>query len=207
MYYNIGSTSIPVISILDISLGSQKVLWLAIFFSMAVKTPLLPFNTWLTYAHSEAPVGGSIVLAGVILKLATYGYLRVLIQLLPEASVYFSPLVQSISLITLVYASLSTIQQTDYKKIVAYSSVAHMSVVVLGLFSNTVQGMEGAIILSIAHGLVSPALFYLVGGVLYDRYHSRDIRYFRGLTNYMPLFSVLFFVFSISNAAVPISAN
>jgi NADH-ubiquinone oxidoreductase chain 4 len=174
---------------------------------MAIKTPLMPFNTWLTYAHSEAPVAGSIILAGLILKLATYGYMRILLQFLPDASYYFSPLVQTFAVVTIIYASLVTLRQTDFKKLVAYSSVAHMGVVVLGIFSNTTQGIEGAILLSIAHGFVSPALFFLVGGVLYDRYHTRTIRYYRGMTTYMPLFSVFFFVFTIFNAAVPLSAN
>lgn len=207
IFYNVGSTDYQVLSLSEISLESQKVLWLAIFISMAVKTPLVPFNTWLTYAHSEAPVGGSIVLAGVILKLATYGYLRVLLQFLPDASYYYGPLVQAVAVISLIYASLVTLRQTDFKKLVAYSSVAHMSTVVLGLFSNTVQGLEGAVLLSIAHGFVSPALFFLVGGVLYDRYHTRTIRYYRGLTVYMPIFSLFFFLFTIFNAAVPLSAN
>lgn len=207
IYYNVGSTDFNVVSLSEIHPDSQKLLWLAIFMSIAIKTPLIPFNTWLTYAHSEAPVGGSIVLAGVILKLATYGYMRILLQFLPDASYYFGPIVQTIAVISIIYASLVTLRQTDFKKLVAYSSVAHMGVVVLGLFSNTVQGIEGAILLSIAHGFVSPALFFLVGGVLYDRYHTRTIRYYRGLTAYMPLFSVFFFLFTIFNAAVPLSAN
>lgn len=207
IYYNVGSTDFNVVSLSEINTDSQRLLWLAIFISIAIKTPVIPFNTWLTYAHSEAPVGGSIVLAGVILKLSAYGYMRILLQFLPDASSYFSPLVQTIAVITIVYASLVTIRQTDFKKLVAYSSVAHISVVVLGLFSNTVQGIEGAILLSIAHGFVSPALFFLVGGVLYDRYHTRTIRYYRGLTAYIPLFSVFFFLFTIFNAAVPLSAN
>ncbi|KAK9893145.1 hypothetical protein P389DRAFT_184679 [Cystobasidium minutum MCA 4210] len=126
------------------------------------------------------PLAGSIVLAGLILKLAVYGFLRILIPLLPEATAYFSPLVQTIAVITLVYSSLTTLRQTDFKCLVAYSSIAHMSVVVAGIFSNTVQGIEGGIMLSIAHGFVSPALFMLVGGVLYDRFHTRVIRYYRG---------------------------
>lgn len=207
IYYNTGSTDFNMVSLSEISFESQKLLWLGIFLSIAIKTPLLPFNTWLTYAHSEAPVGGSIVLAGVILKLATFGYMRILLQFFPDASYYFSPLVQTIAVVTIIYASLVTLRQTDFKKLVAYSSVAHAATMVLGLFSNTIQGIEGAIMLGIAHGVVSPALFFLVGGVLYDRYHTRTIRYYRGITAYMPLFSMFFFVFSIFNAAVPLSAN
>lgn len=162
---------------------------------------------WLPRAHVEAPLAGSIVLAGLILKLAVYGFLRILIPLLPEASSYFSPLVQTIAVITLVYSSLTTLRQTDFKCLVAYSSIAHMSVVVAGVFSNTIQGIEGGIMLSIAHGFVSPALFMLVGGVLYDAYHTRTIRYYRGLTLYMPVFSVFFLLFTIANAGTPLSAN
>ncbi|PIM99163.1 NADH dehydrogenase subunit 4 [Handroanthus impetiginosus] len=207
IYYNVGSTDFQIISLSDINFDSQKILFLAIFISIAVKTPLVPFNTWLTYAHSEAPVGGSIVLAGVILKLATYGFIRIMLQFLPDACSYYSPLVQMFAIISVIYASLSTLRQTDFKKLVAYSSVSHVAVVVLGLFSNTIQGIEGAIILSLAHGLVSPALFFLVGGVLYDRYHTRTIRYYRGLVAYIPVFALFFFVFTIFNAAVPLSAN
>lgn len=209
IFYNIGSTDFQVVSLLsnEISLDSQKLLWLAIFISMAIKTPLLPFHVWLPRAHAEAPLAGSVILAGLILKLATYGYMRILIQFLPDATAYFSPLVQTIAVVTLIYASLATLRQTDFKALVAYSSIGHMAVVVLGLFSNTIQGIDGAILLSIAHGVVSPALFILVGGVLYDRYHTRVIRYYRGVTAYMPVFSLLFFVFTIFNAAVPLSAN
>lgn len=207
IYYNVGSTDFQVVSLSEMNLESQKLLWLAVFISMAIQTPLLPFHVWLPRAHAEAPLAGSFILAGLILKLATYGYMRILIQFLPDATSYFSPLVQTIAVITLIYASLATLRQTDLKALVAYSSIGHMAVVVLGLFSNTIQGIDGALLLSLAHGVVSPALFLLVGGVLYDRYHTRTIRYYRGMTAYMPLFSILFFVFTIFHAAVPLSAN
>lgn len=207
IYYHTGSTDFQVVSLSEINSDSQKLLWLGIFISMAIKTPLIPFHVWLPRAHAEAPLAGSVILAGLILKLATYGYMRILIQFLPDATSYYSPLVQTIAVITLIYASLATLRQTDFKALVAYSSIGHIAVVVLGLFSNTIQGMDGAILLSIAHGVVSPALFILVGGVLYDRYHTRIIRYYRGMTAYMPLFSLFFFVFTIFNAAVPLSAN
>ena len=155
----------------------------------------------------ESPLAGSMVLAGLILKLAVYGFLRILIPMLPEATAYFSPFVQTIAVVTLVYSSLTTLRQTDFKCLVAYSSVAHMSVVVIGLFSNTIQGISGGIFLSLAHGFVSPALFMLVGGVLYDRYHTRTIRYYRGLTTTMPIFSLFFFLFVLGNMAVPTTAN
>lgn len=207
IYSTVGSTDYNVISLCDLNLESQKILWLAVFISIAIKTPFIPFNTWLTYAHSEAPIGGSIILAGVILKLASYGYLRIQVSFLPDACNYYSPLVQTICVITIIYASLVTLRQTDFKKLIAYSSVAHAATIALGVFSNTIQGIEGAILLGIGHGLVSPALFYLVGGVLYDRFHTRTIRYYRGIVIYIPLFSVLFFIFSISNAGVPLTIN
>lgn len=207
IYYNTGSTDFEVVSLSEISLDSQKLLWLAVFVSMAIKTPLIPGHIWLYRAHAEAPLAGSVILAGLILKLATYGYMRIMLQFLPDASYYFSPLVQTVAVITIIYSSLVTLRQTDFKALIAYSSVAHMGVVVLGLFSNTIQGIEGAIILSIAHAFVSPALFILVGGVLYDRYHTRTIRYYRGMVSYMPVFAILFFLFTIFNAAVPLSGN
>jgi hypothetical protein len=182
-------------------------LWLGFFLSFAVKTPLFPFHIWLSEAHSTAPLAGSILLAAVILKLATYGYLRVLLPMFPDATNYFSPLVQTIAVITLVYASLATIRQVDTKKIVAYSSIGHQAVVVLGIFSNTIQGIEGAILLSIAHGFSSPGLFICVGGVLYNRYHTRVIAYYRGMALTMPVFTILFFIFTMSNSGVPLTLN
>lgn len=207
IYYNVGSTDFTIVSLSDISLDSQKILWLAFFLSFAVKTPLVPFHMWLPRAHAEAPLAGSILLAGVFLKLATYGYLRILINFMPDATSYFSPLVQTIAIVTLIYSSLATLRQVDFKALVAYSSISHMAIVVLGLFSNTIIGIEGAIALSVAHGVISPAMFTLVGGVLYDRFHTRVIRYYRGMTVYMPVFAALFFVTTAFNMAVPLSLN
>ena len=164
IYYNIGSTDFTVISLSEMSLSAQQILWLGFFLSFAVKTPLVPFHMWLPRAHAEAPLAGSILLAGLFLKLATYGYLRILIGFMPDATSYFSPLVQTIAIVTLVYSSLATLRQVDFKALVAYSSISHMAIVVLGLFSNTIVGIEGAIALSIAHGVISPAMFTLVGG-------------------------------------------
>jgi NADH-ubiquinone oxidoreductase chain 4 len=207
IFYHVGSSDFEVISLADISFESQRWLWLAIFLSLAVKTPLLPVHIWLSRAHVEANVATSMILAGLILKLATYGFLRVLIPFLPEATSYFSPLVQTIAVVTLIYSSLTTLRQTDFKVLVAYSSIAHMAVVVIGVFSNTVQGIEGAILLGIAHGIVSPAMFFCVGGILYDKYHTRVIRYYRGLTQYMPVFSTLFFLFILGNMSTPLTLN
>ena len=203
----VGSTDFQLISISEINLESQKILWLAFFLAFAIKTPLWPVTGWLYRAHADSPLAGSILLAGTILKLATYGYLRVLINFLPDATNYFSPLVQTIALITIVYASLATIVQQDTKSLIAYSSICHMGVVILGLFSNTIQGIEGAILLAVAHGFVSPALFICVGGVIYERTGVRLINYVRGLVTYMPVFTILFFIFTLCNTGIPLSLN
>lgn len=207
IYSYIGSTDFQLISLYDISFDFQKVLWLGFFLAFAVKTPLYPFIIWLPKAHADSVLSGSILLAATILKLATYGYLRVLINFLPDASHYFSPLVQTICIISIIYSSFSTIVQQDTKRLIAYSSIAHMAIVVLGLFSNTIIGIEGAILLSIGHGFVSPALFICVGGILYDRTHTRIITYMRGLVTYMPLFTILFFLFTLANTGIPLSLN
>lgn len=164
-------------------------------------------HIWLPRAHAEAPLAGSILLASVFLKLAVYGFLRVLINFLPDATNFFSPLVQTIAIVSLIYSSLATIRQSDLKRLVAYSSVSHMAIVVLGLFSNTIIGIEGAILLSIAHGFISPAMFAIVGGVLYDRRHTRIIRYYRGTAVYMPVFALLFFLATVANMGIPLSLN
>ena len=207
IYNHLGSTDFSLISLYDISFNSQKLLWLGFFLAFAVKTPLYPFIIWLPKAHGDSPLAGSIVLAGTILKLASYGMLRVLIQFLPDATNFFGPMVQCLAVISIVYASLSTIVQQDTKRLIAYSSIAHVSVIVLGIFSNTIVGIEGAILLSIAHGLVSPALFICVGGIIYDRTGTRIIDYIRGLTTYMPVFSVLFLLFILFNTGIPLSLN
>ena len=203
----VGSTDFQMISLNEITLKSQKLLWLGFFIAFAIKTPLWPMTGWLYRAHADSPLAGSIILAGTILKLATYGYLRVLINFLPDATNYFSPLVQTIAIITIIYASLATIIQQDTKSLISYSSIAHMGVVILGIFSNTIQGLEGAMLLAIAHGFVSPALFICVGGVIYDRTGVRIIQYLRGLVTYMPVFTVLFFIFTLCNTGIPLSLN
>jgi NADH-ubiquinone oxidoreductase chain 4 len=207
IYSYVGSTDFQIIFLSDISLDNQKFLWLGFFLAFAVKTPLWPLTGWLYRAHADSPLAGSILLAATILKFATYGYLRVLINFLPDATNYFSPLIQTIAIITLIYASLATIVQQDTKALIAYSSIAHMSVVILGLFSNTIQGIEGAILLALAHGFVSPALFICVGGVIYDRTGTRIIHYVRGLVTYMPVFTILFFIFTLSNTGIPLTLN
>ena len=195
------------LNLISLTPETQYWIWGGIFFSLAVKTPLVPFHYWLKWAHSYANVAGSVILAGIVLKLAAYAILRILIPLLPEATYYFSPLVLTLAIISLIYSSLTTLRQIDIKQLVAYSSVAHMAVVILGLFSNNAIGIQGGFILSLAHGFVSPALFILVGGILYDRYHSRLIKYYRGLSSSMPLFSTLFVIATLANIGTPGSCN
>jgi len=207
IYSYVGSTDFQIISLYEISLDSQKILWLAFFLAFAIKTPLWPFTGWLYRAHADSPLAGSILLAGTILKFSSYGILRVLITMLPDASNYFSPLVQTIAIITLIYASLATVIQSDTKVLIAYSSIAHMAVVTLGLFSNTIVGIEGAILLALGHGFVSPALFICVGGIIYDRTGTRIISYIRGLATYMPVFIILFFIFTLANTGIPLTLN
>jgi NADH-ubiquinone oxidoreductase chain 4 len=157
--------------------------------------------------HAEASLGGSIILAGIILKLALYAILRILIPILPEASFYFTPLVFTICIITIIHASLSTIRQIDMKMLIANSSIAHMGIMIIGAFSNTLIGIEGSIVLGIAHGICSPLLFILLGGYLYERYHTRLIAYYRGLNQVMPLFSIVFFLATLANCGVPLTLN
>lgn len=207
IFYNLGSTNFEFISMYNISYELQMWLGFAFLLAFAVKSPTYPFHLWLFRAHSESSTAGSVLLAAIILKFATYGFLRVLLPIFPEFTNNNLFLIQTLAIITLIYSSLVTIRQTDIKSIIAYSSVAHMAVAILGIFSNTVIGIEGGILLSLGHGFVSSALFILVGGVLYPRYHTRIINYYRGMTVKMPLFSVLFFIFIIFNASAPLSLN
>jgi len=207
MYYLTGSTDMEILTSTNFSFDLQKILWLAIFFSFMIKFPLVPFHLWLPLAHSEAPLGGSILLAGVVLKLALYGSLRILIPLLPEATIYFTPLVYTIAVITIIYASLTTLRQIDMKVIIAYSSIGHVAIILMGAFSNNIGGIEGSILLGIAHGFISPALFIITGGCLYERYHTRVLTYYRGLSSTMPLFSLIFMLATLGNIAVPLSSN
>lgn len=204
---NIGTADFNYLSLFELSLDSQGWAFFAFFLAFAIKSPLYPVHLWLFRAHSEAPLAGSIILAAIILKLATYGFLRVLLNLLPEFCMYNQYIIQSLALITLVYSSLVVCRQVDLKSLIAYSSVSHVAVMVLGLFSNTLNGIEGSILLSLAHGFVSPAMFIFVGGITYSRFHTRIINYFRGLSVTMPLFAILFFIFTIFNAGAPLSLN
>ena len=185
----------------------QLFLFAGIFIAFAVKTPVIFLNTWLLKAHVESPLSGSIILAGIVLKLSLYGVLRLILPLLPKAYLISTLIVFTIGVITIFYASISTIRTTDVKELIAYSSVCHAAVYLMGVFSNTIQGLKGAILLGLGHGLVSPALFICVGGVLYDRSSTRLISYYRGMAQIMPIFCILLFMFCLANCGVPLTLN
>nr|AIK66593.1 NADH dehydrogenase subunit 4 [Rotundella rotunda] len=206
MFSRRGSTSFELLCHEAWAPSRQLVLWWGLFAAFAVKVPLMPVHLWLPEAHVEASTAGSVLLAGVLLKLGTYGLLRFNLPLLPYASAYYGPLVLCISLVGLIYASLTTLRQVDLKKVVAYSSVAHMSMVVLALFTLSDLGAIGASFTMLAHGVVSPAMFLCVG-FLYDRAHTKALKYLGGAATAMPLFSLFFFIFSLSNMALPLTPN
>lgn len=192
---------------MNFNYSSQLFLFYGIFIAFAVKTPVIFLNTWLLKAHVESPLGGSIILAGIVLKLSLYGVIRLILPILAKASVTYSYVIFTISAITIIYASISTLRTIDIKELIAYSSVSHAAVYLLGVFSNTIQGIQGGIALGLAHGFVSPALFICAGGVLYDRSSTRLITYYRGITQIMPIFSIMFFILCLSNCAVPLTLN
>ncbi len=197
------STEIPdMLGKMDIPFEIQKWLWLAFFMSFAVKMPMWPVHTWLPDAHVEAPTAGSVILAGVLLKMGGYGFLRFSLPMLPEASHYFAPFVFSLSIIAIVYTSLVALVQEDMKKLIAYSSVAHMGYVTLGIFTFNIQGVEGSIFQMLSHGVISGALFLCVG-VVYDRLHTREIARYGGLVNNMPLYAVLMMIFTLGSVGLP----
>ena len=202
IYNKVGSLNFEQILTYSFTFKEQLWLWLAFFLSFASKIPMFPFHIWLPEAHVEAPTVGSVLLAGILLKLGVYGFLRFSLTLFPEASLFFSPLVYLLSLIGIIFASLCAIRQTDLKRIIAYSSIAHMNLVTLGLFSFNIIGIEGAIIQSISHGFVSSAMFLLIG-ILYDRYHSRLLYYYGGLAHTMPIYAAIFLFFTMANIALP----
>jgi NADH-ubiquinone oxidoreductase chain 4 len=182
----------------------QELIWIILFVSFSVKTPLVPVHLWLPLAHSDANVSGSIILASIILKLALYGFLRLLIGILFLATISLTPFVLGICALSVVYASFTTIRQFDLKVLVAFSSIAHMSSSLLGTFSDTLYGLLGSVIFGLAHGFVSPGLFIIVGAVLYDRCGSRVINYYKGLTSILPLFALIFLFLVFANSGVPI---
>ncbi len=202
IYWTAGTTDVIQLYELGIDLKYQNLLWLAFFSSFAVKTPMWPVHTWLPDAHVEAPTAGSVVLAAILLKLAGYAFIRFSLGLFPIASDFFTPLIYFLSLIAIVFISLVALMQDDMKKLIAYSSVAHMGFVTLGIFTLTQQGIEGSIIQMISHGFVSAALFVCVG-VLYDRSHSRMISTYGGVVSIMPKFSIVFMVFTLAAIGLP----
>jgi NADH-quinone oxidoreductase subunit M len=202
MYGVAGTTDITVLLKTDFPSSMQKWLWLAFFASFAVKMPMWPVHTWLPDAHVEAPTAGSVILAGILLKMGGYGFIRFSLPMFPEASQYFAPLVFGLSIIAIIYTSLVALVQEDMKKLIAYSSVAHMGFVTMGLFAMNQQGVQGAVFQMVSHGLVSGALFLCVG-VVYDRMHTRDIAAYGGLVHRMPLYAVAFMVFTMANVGLP----
>jgi proton-translocating NADH-quinone oxidoreductase chain M len=202
MYYQAGTTDYEVLTTFSFSECEQKILWLSFFASFATKIPMIPVHLWLPEAHVEAPTAGSVILAGVLLKLGTYGFVRFSFPLFAKACFYFAPLVYSLSVIGIVYTSFTAIRQTDFKRIIAYTSVAHMNLVMVGLFSFNTIGIEGAILQSLSHGFVASALFLCIG-VVYDRHHTRMVKYYGGLVHTMPLYVFIFLFFTMSNIGLP----
>jgi proton-translocating NADH-quinone oxidoreductase chain M len=202
IYHQTGTTDVQVLTTISFDFNTQIILWLAFFASLAVKVPMVPSHIWLPEAHSEAPTAGSVILAGVLLKMGGYGFLRFSIPMFPDASIYFTPLVYTLSVIAVIYTSFTTLRQVDMKRIIAYSSVAHMGFVTIGMFTLNVQGIEGSMLLMLSHGIVSSALFLCVG-VVYDRHKTRIIKYYSGLTVKMPLFSITFLFFILANMGFP----
>ena len=206
LFLTVGTTDYQILYYSDFDFSYEKLYFLAFFLTFAVKVPMLPFHVWLPEAHVEAPTSGSVLLAGILLKLGSYGMIRFLVTLFPKAALYFTPYVLVLCLISIIYASLTAIRQTDLKRIIAYASVAHMNFIVLGIFSLTFQGLEGSIIQMISHGLVSSGLFFSIG-CLYDRYHTRFIDYYGGLAHTMPLFCIALFIYVLANMSIPGSSS
>lgn len=202
IYYQVGTTDYEVLLTFSFSPSEQKILWFSFFASFATKVPMVPVHLWLPEAHVEAPTAGSVILAGVLLKLGTYGFIRFSFPLFPEACFYFAPFVYALSVVGIIYTSFTAIRQSDFKRIIAYTSVAHMNLVMLGLFSFNVIGLEGAILQSLSHGFVASALFLIIG-VVYDRHHTRMVKYYGGLVHTMPIYILIFLIFTMANIGLP----
>ncbi len=207
MFSIMGTTDFDALYKTNFNYSTQLFLFYGIFIAFAVKTPTIFLNTWLLKAHVESPLGGSIILAAIVLKLSLYGIFRLILPLLPKASLDYTYIIYLVGVITIIYASFSTLRTIDVKELIAYSSVSHAAVYLIGVFSNTIQGIEGGIALGLAHGFVSSGLFICAGGVLYDRSGTRLISYYRGIAQVMPLFSILFFILSLGNCGVPLTLN
>jgi NADH-quinone oxidoreductase subunit M len=202
LYWNAGTTDIPTLMHTAVPRSLQTWAWLAFFASFAVKMPMWPVHTWLPDAHVEAPTAGSVILAAILLKMGGYGFLRFSLPMFPLASHDFAPLIFSLSTIAIIYTSLVALMQEDIKKLIAYSSVAHMGFVTMGIFAATTQGVAGGVFQMISHGIVSGALFLCVG-IVYDRLHTREIAAYGGLVNRMPLYALVFMVFTMANVGLP----
>jgi len=202
LYWNAGTTDIPALMHTAVPRSLQTWAWLAFFASFAVKMPMWPVHTWLPDAHVEAPTAGSVILAAILLKMGGYGFLRFSLPMFPLASHDFAPLIFSLSVIAIIYTSLVALMQEDMKKLIAYSSVAHMGFVTMGIFAGTIQGVAGGVFQMISHGIVSGALFLCVG-IVYDRMHTREIAAYGGLVNRMPLYAFVFMVFTMANVGLP----
>jgi len=202
-----GTTDFDALFKTNFDYTTQVFLFCGIFIAFAVKTPTIFLNNWLLKAHVESPLGGSIILAAIVLKLSLYGIFRLILPILPKASLNYTFIVYIIGIITIIYASFSTLRTTDIKELIAYSSVSHAAVYLIGVFSNTIQGIEGGILLGLAHGFVSSGLFICAGGVLYDRSGTRLIYFYKGITQLMPLFSILFFILCLGNCGAPLTLN
>ena len=202
MYFTAGTTDIPTLQEFNFPAGAQKWLWLAFFASFAVKMPMWPVHTWLPDAHVQAPTAGSVILAAILLKMGGYGFLRFSLPMFPIASLDFAPFMFALSIIAIIYTSLVALAQEDIKKLIAYSSVAHMGFVTMGIFTGTKQGIEGALFQMLSHGFISGALFLCVG-VLYDRMHTREIAAYGGLVHRMPFYAFIFLFFTMGNVGLP----
>ncbi len=202
LYQEFGTISIPKLLDFTLPFYIQVWLWLAFFSSFAVKIPMWPFHTWLPDAHVEAPTEGSVILAGILLKLGGYGFIRFNLSILPDASIFFTPFIYFLSVVAIIYTSYIALVQEDMKKLIAYSSVAHMGFVTLGIFSANIQGLHGAMIQMISHGIISAALFFSIGS-LYNRFKTKEISFFGGLNNKLPKFSVFFLIFTLGSIGLP----
>lgn len=206
IYFETGTTDFQLLLNVEFSEKKQLILWLAFFASFAVKVPMVPFHIWLPEAHVEAPTAGSVILAGILLKMGTYGLLRFSVCLFPVACVFFTPFVYLLSVIAVIFTSCTTLRQIDLKKIIAYSSVAHMGFVTIGIFSYNIYGIEGSLLIMLSHGFISSGLFLCIG-ILYDRHHTRLIKYYGGLAQVMPIYTFFFLFFSVANLGFPSTSS